>query len=90
MKKQEEKKKKKTVVSVIGLTVGTACVVSAAVAADLDRTTLPIPEPERQPSSVFNIKNATPPERFEVKAPEGAPNVIIVLIDDLGFAGTST
>jgi arylsulfatase A-like enzyme len=28
-------------------------------------------------------------ERFEVKAPEGAPNVILVLVDDLGFAGTS-
>jgi len=25
------------------------------------------------------------PPRFEVKAPDGAPNVVIVLIDDLGF-----
>jgi arylsulfatase len=29
------------------------------------------------------------PPRFEVKAPQGAPNVLLVLIDDLGFAGTS-
>ncbi|MHC4249658.1 MAG: arylsulfatase, partial [Planctomycetota bacterium] len=29
------------------------------------------------------------PPRFEVKAPEGAPNVVIVLIDDIGF-GAST
>lgn len=27
---------------------------------------------------------------FEVTAPEGAPNVVIVLIDDLGFGATST
>jgi arylsulfatase len=36
------------------------------------------------------VRNATPPPRFQVKAPEGAPNVVIVLVDDLGFAGTST
>jgi len=27
----------------------------------------------------------TPPPRFEVKAPDGAPNVLIILIDDMGF-----
>ncbi|MFN4211919.1 MAG: arylsulfatase, partial [Devosia sp.] len=31
-----------------------------------------------------------PPPRFEVKAPAGAPNVVIVLIDDLGFGAPST
>ena len=31
-----------------------------------------------------------PPPHFEVKAPVGAPNVIIVLIDDLGFGASST
>jgi arylsulfatase len=36
------------------------------------------------------VRNATPPPHFEVKAPEGAPNVLIVLVDDLGFAGTNT
>lgn len=56
----------------------------------LDRTTLPIQEPQITPSGVLDVRNATPPPRFEVKAPEGAPNVLIVLVDDLGFAGTST
>jgi arylsulfatase len=55
-----------------------------------DRTTLPIPEPHYPPSTVLDVRDATPPPRFEVKAPEGAPNVLIVLVDDLGFAGTST
>ncbi len=51
----------------------------------VDRTILPIPEPKVPNSTVFNARNATPPPRFEVKAPAGAPNVLIVLIDDMGF-----
>lgn len=56
----------------------------------IDRTVLPIAEPLRNPSKTLDIRNATPPPRFEVKAPSGAPNVLLVLVDDLGFAGTST
>jgi len=59
------------------------------VAAELDRTVLPIPEPKRPLYTELDVRNATPPPRFEVKAPAGAPNVIVVLVDDLGFAGTS-
>jgi arylsulfatase len=55
----------------------------------LDRTVLPIPEPPRPDYKELDVRNATPPPRFEVKAPEGAPNVIVVLVDDLGFGGTS-
>ncbi len=55
----------------------------------LDRTVLPVKAPERPTYTELDVRNATPPERFEVKAPEGAPNVILVLVDDLGFAGTS-
>jgi arylsulfatase len=50
---------------------------------------LPIPEPARPVYTELDVRNATPPPRFEVKAPTGAPNVLIVLVDDLGFAGTS-
>jgi len=56
----------------------------------VDRTVLPIAEPARQPSSELDVRKATPPARFAVTAPQGAPNVLLVLIDDLGFAGTST
>ena len=56
----------------------------------LDRNVLPIAAPHYRPYSELDVRNATPPPRFEVKAPEGAPNVLIVLVDDLGFAGTST
>jgi arylsulfatase A-like enzyme len=56
----------------------------------LDRTTLPIAEPKTAPIKELDVRNAKAPPRFEVKAPAGAPNVLLVLLDDLGFAGTST
>jgi arylsulfatase len=54
-----------------------------------DRTVLPIPEPQYPHSTVFDVRNATPPPRFEVKAPAKAPNILIVLIDDMGFGQSS-
>jgi arylsulfatase A-like enzyme len=54
-------------------------------AASLDRTVLPIREPNYPHSTVLDARDAKPPPRFEVKAPAGAPNVLIVLIDDMGF-----
>ncbi|WP_404360984.1 arylsulfatase [Methylotuvimicrobium sp. KM1] len=62
---------------------------SSAVNGD-DRTVLPIPEPKRPIYKELDVRNAVPPPRFEVKPPEGAPNVLLVLIDDLGFAGASS
>src|SRR4029450_9805207 len=38
----------------------------------------------------LDARNATAPPRFEVKAPEGAPNVVVVLIDDIGFGAASS
>ena len=59
------------------------------VVTELDRTILPLKEPTPPVYTELDVRDATPPPRFQVKAPEGAPNVVIVLIDDLGFAGTS-
>ena len=55
----------------------------------LDRTVLPIPEPKYTPITELDARNAKAPPRFEVKAPQGAPNVVIVLIDDIGFGHSS-
>ncbi len=55
----------------------------------LDRTALPIPQPAPRQYTELDVRDATPPPRFVVNAPEGAPNVLLVLVDDLGFAGTS-
>ena len=52
---------------------------------ELDRSVLPIPEPIRKAYTELDVRNATAPARFEVKAPKGAPNVVLVLIDDMGF-----
>ncbi|MEE4217145.1 MAG: arylsulfatase [Xanthomonadales bacterium] len=60
-----------------------------ALAVEPDRTVLPVLEPKRPVYTELDVRNATPPPHFEVKAPEGAPNVLLVLVDDLGFAGTS-
>jgi len=58
--------------------------------AAIDRTVLPLTEPQRPTYDELDVRNATPPPQFKVTPPEGAPNVLIVLLDDLGFAGTST
>lgn len=58
-------------------------------ASSLDRTVLPIPEPKIPHSTVLDARDAKAPTRFEVKAPAGAPNVLIVLIDDMGFGQSS-
>ncbi len=55
-----------------------------------DRTVLPITPPARKPVTEIDARKVRPPPRFEVKAPRGAPNVVIVLIDDLGFGAPST
>jgi arylsulfatase len=62
----------------------------AGYAAETDRTVLPISDPKPPVYTELDVRKATPPPRFEVKAPLDAPNVLLVLIDDLGFAGTSS
>jgi arylsulfatase len=61
----------------------------AGVAAELDRTVLPIHEPEPPVIEIEDARDAKAPPRFAVTAPEGAPNVVIVLIDDIGFGHSS-
>jgi arylsulfatase len=70
--------------------VAAEATVSAGGEPGLDRSVLPLAEPVYPTTSVLDVRDAEAPPRFEVKAPDGAPNVIVVLIDDLGFAGTST
>ena len=55
----------------------------------LDRTVLPIHEPAVAVIKELDARNAKAPPRFEMKAPDGAPNVVIVLIDDIGFGASS-
>lgn len=57
---------------------------------ELDRSYLPIKEPKRQTYKELDARNATPPKRFDLKAPKGAPNVVVILIDDMGFGVSET
>ena len=54
-------------------------------AQDINRTVLPVPEPQPPTITELDARNAKPPPRFDVKAPKGAPNVVVVLLDDIGF-----
>ena len=62
----------------------------AAGGSALDRTVLPIHEPAVPTYKELDAREAKAPPRFEVRAPDGAPNVVIVLIDDMGFGQPST
>jgi len=56
---------------------------------NINREILPIVPPEPATYSELTTKNTKPPVPFNVKAPKEAPNVVIVLIDDLGLGATS-
>ncbi|MBS1692434.1 MAG: arylsulfatase [Actinobacteria bacterium] len=60
-------------------------------AAPLARENLPIPDPKHVGPTTYDAKDpdtAYPPIA-ELRPPEGAPNVLIVLIDDVGFGASS-
>jgi len=74
--------------------LGHASLAQAASAApappeELDRTVLPILEPKPAMVTELDARKAKAPPRFEVKAPAKAPNVLIILIDDMGFGQPS-
>jgi arylsulfatase A-like enzyme len=66
------------------------CAAAAGAQPALDRTVLPVQAPDSPAITELDARNAKMPPRFEVKAPAGAPNVVVVLIDDLGFGVAST
>jgi arylsulfatase len=73
--------------SVLALMMG--CEGSAIAQDDaLDRASLPIQPPVAAPVTELDARNVTPPPPFNITPPEGAPNVVIVLIDDIGFGAT--
>src|ERR1700693_2607990 len=55
----------------------------------LDRTILPIPEPQPPVITELDARNVKAPPLFKITAPKSAPNVVIVLLDDMGFGQSS-
>ena len=80
--------KRTTLLAVLSLAL-TSLGTTVSAQEKLDRTILPIPAPMLKPITELDARNAKAPPRFEVKAPAGAPNVVIVLIDDIGFGHSS-
>lgn len=79
-----------TIKTKIALIFSAALMGSSIMAQNLmNREILPIVEPQPETYTELDARNTTPPPRFEVKAPKDAPNVVIVLIDDLGMGATS-
>jgi hypothetical protein len=58
----------------------------------IDRSRLPIPDPSFTGRRGRTLADSTPDWGLvgDVEAPEGAPNVLLVLIDDAGFGQPST
>jgi arylsulfatase A-like enzyme len=59
---------------------------------NIPRTVLPIPDPPRTGLMLYDAKdpeNKYPPIA-QLRPPKGAPNVLVILIDDAGFGSSST
>src|SRR5262245_18243273 len=68
--------------AVVILTLWTVMVVPAQI--------LPKPDPPFRGKADIDPAKSTPDWPKPVTAPNGAPNVVLILLDDVGFAATST
>lgn len=80
---------KSRILSLVLATMGMAAPAIAENEVLVDRTELPIKAPWIKPILTLDARDAKAPPVFEVKAPKDAPNVVIIMLDDLGFGGTS-
>ena len=71
------------------MALGSLASAAALAAEPLDRSALPIPEPQYPPITEIDASKVKAPPIFEVKAPQGAPNVIVILLDNFGYAGST-
>src|SRR5579863_8177784 len=66
--------------------------IAPASAQQIDRTQLPIPDVQyKYPGKVpLDARDAKFPPIKLLRPPEGAPNVVVILLDDIGFGAPST
>src|SRR5579864_5741837 len=64
--------------------------VHAAIAQEPDRTVLPIPPSPFRGTIGTTYATSAPDPPQPVRAPTGAPNVLVVLLDDEGYGQSST
>ena len=85
------------ITSILGITSLMVCALAQASpqqapaqSPPVDRTVLPIPVAPFNGTMGLRPKESTPSFPSKVTAPAGAPNVVLVLMDDVGFGATST
>ena len=54
----------------------------------LDRLHLPIQPPQLAAVTEMDARKVPTPAPFKVEPPEGAPNVVLIMLDDIGFGAT--
>jgi len=70
--------------------LASASLSQGAQAASQDDSVLPKPEPPFRGKIGRTVKDSTPDFPKGVEAPAGAPNILLILTDDVGFGATST
>ncbi len=73
--------------------LASACIFTAAhslIAQEPDRTVLPIAPPPFSGTIGTTYKDSTPSQIPPISAPDGAPNVLLVLLDDEGYGQSGT
>jgi len=77
---------RKIALQVAMLTVALVLLATGGQAADKpDRTVLPVPEPAFKGKIGTTLKDSKPDFPKQIQAPAGAPNVLIIILDDVGF-----
>src|SRR5260370_15816648 len=86
------KMKKMVLVLGVSLCLGIAASVVAAYAQQIDRTQLPIPDTQyKYPGQVpLDARDAKFPPIKLLRPPAGAPNVVVILLDYIGFGAPRT
>ena len=74
----------------IALALTTQSIAVAASDTEWDRTVLPRPPQPFEGVAKRTLEGSVPSFTQPVKAPPGAPNILLVLIDDAGFGNPST
>ena len=82
--------KTRLIVAALALSALTVGDQAQPAASTVDRTVLPIAEPAHPAITELDARKVKAPPIFEVKAPAGAPNVIVILLDNFGYAGSKT
>src|SRR5438093_9439332 len=78
-----------SLVALTGAVEQPSIVLGATDSSGIDRTVLPIKEPTYPESTVLDARDAKAPPRFDVKAPAKSPNVVIDMIDEIGFRAST-